>query len=144
MTRLPPGSPVSPRRTLGRCPTAFASGGHTERFARRQPSSRLNELLSYWAGNSEANSNIRRRPHTIWVWLPFGLRSIGVPDWAEAWRGEDMMAHTRRGQKLPDAFLLDDNDDVLWAIEFGGSYDTQRVEEFHVDCASRDLPYQIW
>ena len=31
-----------------------------------------------------------------------------APPWADAWRGEDLMAHTRRGEKLPDAFILSD------------------------------------
>jgi hypothetical protein len=75
------------------------------------------------------------------VWLTLRRRA---PEWAAAWRGEDLLAHTRRGQKLPDAFLVNDSGDVLWAIEFGGSYDSARVEAFHEDCAYRRLSYQIW
>jgi len=75
------------------------------------------------------------------VWLR--LNQV-APQWAVAWRGEDLMAHTRRGQKLPDAFIVDDEDVVLWVIEFGGGYDTERVQEFHLDCVSRNLPYQLW
>lgn len=67
-----------------------------------------------------------------------------APAWAGAWRGEDQLAHTRRGEKLPDGFIVNDVEEVVWVIEFGGSYDAARVQEFHVDCASRDLPYQIW
>jgi hypothetical protein len=75
------------------------------------------------------------------VWLR--LNQI-APEWASAWRGEDLMAHTRRGQKLPDAFLVNDRDQVIWVIEFGGGYDAERVEAFHQDCVSRKLPYQLW
>ena len=64
--------------------------------------------------------------------------------WADAWRSEDLFAHTRVGEKLPDAFLVDSNNRVLWVLEFGGGYDTQRVSEFHTDCANRNLPYQLW
>ncbi len=60
-----------------------------------------------------------------------------------AWRGEDLMAHTRLGQKLPDAFIVDDQEQVIWVIEFGGGYDAERVEAFHQDCVSRNLPYQL-
>lgn len=75
------------------------------------------------------------------VWL----RLLQVaPQWASAWRGEDLLAHTRRGEKLPDAFIVDDRDQVIWVIEFGGGYDTERVEAFHQDCVSRSLPYQLW
>ena len=54
------------------------------------------------------------------------------------------MAHTRRGEKLPDAFIVDSTQQVTGVIEFGGSYDAQRVTEFHEDCVSRSLPYQLW
>jgi len=47
-------------------------------------------------------------------------------------------------ESLPDAFIVDDEDVVLWVIEFGGGYDTERVQEFHLDCVSRNLPYQLW
>jgi len=75
------------------------------------------------------------------VWLRFHAHHSA---WASAWRSEDIMAHTRRGQKLPDAFIVNDRDKPIWAIEFGGAYDPHRVKDFHEDCASRALPYQIW
>ncbi len=75
------------------------------------------------------------------VWLR--LHQV-APQWAAAWRGEDLLAHTRRGQKLPDAFIVGDAEQVLWVIEFGGGYDSERVEAFHWDCVARSLPYQLW
>ena len=75
------------------------------------------------------------------VWLR--LNEI-APQWAQAWRGEDVMAHTRRGEKLPDAFIVDGAQKVTGVIEFGGSYDALRVTEFHEDCVARSLPYQLW
>lgn len=75
------------------------------------------------------------------VWLR--LKNV-APQWAQAWRSEDLLAHTRRGEKLPDAFIVDDRQQVTWVIEFGGGYDSRRVEAFHADCATRDLPYQLW
>ena len=65
-------------------------------------------------------------------------------EWADAWRSEDLLAHTRRGEKLPDGFIVDREGETVWVIEFGGSYDAPRVQEFHEDCADRNLPYQIW
>ena len=75
------------------------------------------------------------------VWLT--LRQ-NAPKLAASWCGEDLLASTRRGQKLPDSFLLDAHGNVAAAIEFGGSYDAQRVEAFHLDCDDRSLPYQLW
>jgi hypothetical protein len=75
------------------------------------------------------------------VWLRLRVMS---PAWADAWRGEDLLAHTRRGDKLPDAFLVDRGEQVQCVIEFGGAYDQVRVREFHEDCAARGLPYQLW
>ncbi|MBI1315075.1 hypothetical protein GC176_27605 [bacterium] len=75
------------------------------------------------------------------VWLHF--RS-DCPARADAWRSEDLMADTRRGQKLPDAFLVDAAGHTVAVIEFGGSYDARRVRDFHNDCAVRNLPWQMW
>lgn len=75
------------------------------------------------------------------VWLR--LHEV-APQWASAWRGEDLLAHTRRGEKLPDAFITADADQIAWVVEFGGGYDASRVEAFHQDCAGRGLPYQLW
>lgn len=75
------------------------------------------------------------------VWLQLDLTS---PQLADLWQGEEMMAHTRRGQKLPDGFIVDAKGTTLSVIEFGGSYDEPRIREFHEDCADRSLPYQLW
>lgn len=75
------------------------------------------------------------------IWLHFDARA---PQWADAWQGEDLLAHTRRGEKLPDAFIVDPQGVVVCVIEFGGDYDARRIREFHADCVERELPYQIW
>jgi hypothetical protein len=75
------------------------------------------------------------------VWLCLHHQA---PPWSEAWRSEDLLAHTRHGEKLPDSFIIDGEGEPVWVIEFGGSYDAARVQAFHEDCAGRELPYQIW
>lgn len=75
------------------------------------------------------------------VWLRF--RSV-APLWATAWQGEDAMAETRTGEKLPDAFIVDQTGVVMRIIEFAGAYDTERVRAVHQDCVSRNLAYQLW
>lgn len=75
------------------------------------------------------------------VWLHLDQHA---PNWASAWRGEDLMAHSRKGQKLPDGFIVDPQGQTLCVVEFGGAYDEQRVREFHDDCCQRSLPYQLW
>lgn len=75
------------------------------------------------------------------VWIKFDQQAS---EWADAWQSEDLLAHTRRGEKLPDAFIVNDEGTPVWVIEFGGAYDTARVRDFHEDCDDRGLPYQIW
>lgn len=75
------------------------------------------------------------------IWLQLDLQS---PQLADAWCGENLMAHTRQGQKLPDGFLVDGQGQTLCVIEFGGAYDEPRIREFHEDCVERALPYQLW
>lgn len=67
-----------------------------------------------------------------------------APACAGAWRNEDILAHTRRGEKCPDAFIMNDHNEVVSVIEFGGAYSAERVRAFHDDCAERGLPYQMW
>lgn len=72
------------------------------------------------------------------------------PDWATAWRGEDLLAHTRRGEKCPDAFIVNESNDVFCVMEFGGAYSAERVRDFCEDCVQqesagqRGLPFQLW
>jgi hypothetical protein len=66
------------------------------------------------------------------------------PELANAWRSEDLLAHTRRGEKCPDAFIVDQSEKVIAVVEFGGAYHAERIREFHHDCSIRSLPYQIW
>lgn len=75
------------------------------------------------------------------VWLHFDRTD---PDRAAAWRGEDLLAHTRRGEKCPDAFLVDARGEVRAVVEFGGDYGPERVRAFQLDCVDRRLPYEIW
>ena len=75
------------------------------------------------------------------VWLHLDTHD---PELADAWKGEDLMADTRRGEKCPDAFIVEDSGDVRCVIEFGGAYDANRVRAFHRDCSDRATPYQIW
>lgn len=62
----------------------------------------------------------------------------------EDWVGEDIFSSERREQKLPDAVLRNQSGKLYRVLEFGGSYDTQRVKEFHLDCERRELPYELW
>ena len=67
-----------------------------------------------------------------------------APALAAGWIGEDILAPTREHQKLPDAILHDGEGRPRLVIEFGGSYPTERVRDFHEDCAARGLPYELW
>jgi len=67
------------------------------------------------------------------------------PAQAARWIGEDELAPYRKTEKLPDAVLADDPQArPELVLEFGGAYDARRVEQFHEDCASQMLPYEIW
>ena len=79
--------------------------------------------------------------HLSGVYLHF-LRT--APALAAGWVGEDVLAPSRAGQKLPDAILHDGEGRPRLAIEFGGSYQAVRIAEFHADCAARTLPYELW
>jgi hypothetical protein len=60
------------------------------------------------------------------------------------WFGEMFYKKEKKGEKLPDAMILDDNWSPILVIEFGGAYPAGRVEEFFNDCNSKQLPYELW
>ena len=67
------------------------------------------------------------------------------PEAATRWIGEDVLAPYRKKQKLPDAVIATATSETPeLVLEFGGAYDKRRVEEFHIDCERRSLPYEIW
>jgi len=75
----------------------------------------------------------------IWLWY-----CCHQPHLASAWRGEDLLTDTEPGESVPDAVIVDQNEQPSLLIEFGGDYSTKRVAAFHDDAVYRSLPYQIW
>ncbi|MCB0324634.1 MAG: hypothetical protein KDD69_13725, partial [Bdellovibrionales bacterium] len=67
------------------------------------------------------------------------------PEVARRWIGEDDLAPFRKHEKIPDAVIADGPQSrPELVLEFGGSYSARRVQEFHEDCASQLLPYELW
>lgn len=63
---------------------------------------------------------------------------------AERWVGEDIRPKSGYRLKDPDAVLEFDGGARIHVVEFGGRYDTDRVRDFHNDCAQRERSYEIW
>lgn len=67
------------------------------------------------------------------------------PDAAAQWVGEDMLRYSHPKDKIPDAVLLSARgESPRLVVEFGGSYDVDRLKKFHRHCAARALPYEIY
>jgi hypothetical protein len=94
-------------------------------------------------GNGKPKKNLQVS-HDLGVSEIFVNFLTSDPESAHDWLGEDLFRESRRGSILPDALLIDDNRTPYLAIEFGGAYDKLRLESWHHDCASRQLPYEIW
>ena len=64
------------------------------------------------------------------------------------WLGEDAYRACRpkrKREKMPDAVLMTDHDDIARVIEFGGQYSRRRLEAFHCYWAiQKQTPYEIW
>ena len=65
-------------------------------------------------------------------------------NWRERWIGEDEIAARWQWKKLPDAVLCDTDGQPLKAVDFGGAYRAERLQDFHESCAARSLPYELW
>lgn len=92
-------------------------------------------------GEIKEPGKISHDAHLAEVFITLKLASLSL---AESWRGEDALAPSRVGQKLPDAMLCDSLGQPHTAIEFGAGYPAVRIREFHDDCAARSLPYELW
>ena len=102
------------------------------------------KTVTYFGGRERPQSMLTHTTHDLGVtavWLRFLQHSREL---ALNWVGEDILAPSRVGQKLPDAALVDAVGEPTMLIEFGGSYGPARVADFHDDAAARGLPYQIW
>ena len=70
---------------------------------------------------------------------------MSLNEWSEdiviAETGEEPVFSEDMGSLMS---IVDDAEQVILVIEFGGAYDTARVKAFHQDCVSRNLPYQLW
>ena len=73
----------------------------------------------------------------------FRYRRAGL-NWRERWVGEDAIAARWKWKKLPDAVLCDDEGHPSKAVDFGGAYRQERLQEFHEVCAGLSLPYEMW
>jgi DNA-binding Lrp family transcriptional regulator len=82
--------------------------------------------------------------HDLHVSEVYFLLRRTEPLLAEAWVGEEILAPSRKDQKLPDAILHDDRGRPRLVVEFGGKYPARRVAAFHDDCEARGLPYELW
>lgn len=64
---------------------------------------------------------------------------------AARWVGEEHLKPQRqRGEKVPDALIVDQLGEPELAVEFAGCYPRRRVEAFHLDCVERGLAYELW
>ncbi len=79
--------------------------------------------------------------HVAQLYLKF-LRER--PEDAARWIGEDARRLSGFWLKDPDAILNRGEGKEPHVVEFGGRYDTERVEAFHKDCAKRNRSYELW
>ena len=66
------------------------------------------------------------------------------PEDAIAWVGEDLGGRALRGNKRPDAVVLDPVRRRHFAVEFGAGYPPARLLDFHRHCERNSLNYEVW
>ena len=66
------------------------------------------------------------------------------PDVARRWAGERLYASLLKGEKLPDAMILDDRGVPTLVVEFGGAYSANQVKSFAESTRARNLPFELW
>lgn len=66
------------------------------------------------------------------------------PDVARRWAGETLFASLLKGEKLPDALILDDAGRPELIVEGGGGYGPDHVAAFLASAAERKLKFELW
>jgi len=64
-----------------------------------------------------------------------------------SWIGEDAyrtLIGSPKRSKIPDALIVDRDNQVRRVIEFGGLYSSKRLKSFHRYWARKRIPYEIW
>jgi hypothetical protein len=79
--------------------------------------------------------------HVAEVFLRYGEQGFDVQS---SWLSEDRLPLAWPLRQRPDALLLDDEGHFLRAIEYGGDYPIERLQELHFALASLPLAYEIW
>lgn len=74
----------------------------------------------------------------VYLWY----RTNGLP--ARHWVSEDRLPRDWPLRERPDATLTDDKGNIRRAIEYGGDYPAERLEELHCGLSSIGLNYEIW
>lgn len=82
--------------------------------------------------------------HDLHVTALYVRLAAGDPEQATRWRGEETLRLGRKQGKICDALLVDAREKPALAVEFGGSYRTDRVRAFHRAMNHRRLRYEIW
>lgn len=68
------------------------------------------------------------------------------PELAACWYSEETIRRSRPnapGEKLPDAIVRPDGGTEK-VIDFGGEYNSEKLEAFHHWAEEKDLPYEFW
>ena len=65
-------------------------------------------------------------------------------DVRSSWLSEDRLPLAWPLRQRPDALLIDDEGHFLRAIEYGGDYPIEPLQELHFALASLPLAYEIW
>jgi hypothetical protein len=95
-------------------------------------------------GKSTVRIKLTQATHDLQVGLIFlRYRQRGFPDGLR-WVGEDRLPASWLVRERPDAVLVDGQDQVVLAIEYGGAYSVERLTTFHDAMASLGLAYEIW
>ena len=87
--------------------------------------------------------------HNIGLGQLYTYHKEHYPLLIRGWVSEEVIADARGyGEKVVDACIVDSTSTPALALEFAGaSYGAsngQRLKEIHLDCARRNLPYEIW
>jgi hypothetical protein len=135
-----PGEPLPPCGSLSyRLRTRWA-----EAFKPIQIFTASERLGRRFAGRGGCLNHPLQATHDLHVTTVY-LHKLKVnPAEASAWVSDAVLAPLRRGQKLPDAEIHDQNGRTIKVIEFGGSYPPERLRKVHDDCEIRQVPYELW
>ncbi len=136
---LPLTEPLATWRAGSHVPD-FGAVAHRLRQRWRQAGAARRTECIWSAGGVSRRPRVSEVTHDLQLAAVYLAMHRQCPQRARTWTFETEFVEGR--SKVPDAVVRDGP--LVTAVEMGGQYDREKLEQFHAYCLGRGMAYEIW